>query len=546
MSNSPGRKQLRTKDFLAELNAYADEQRKLIEAECDGFSPDPAARDIRRTRARTDFRYFCRIYFPHYIKGAESLFHAWFYDRVPGLIDSPQGQLMDISAPRGEAKSTLGTQLLALWCVVTERKHFMPIVMDSWDQAAAMLEAIKTELTDNPRLRMDYPDATGAGRVWNAGVVLTANNRKLQAFGSGKKMRGLRHGPHRPDLVFLDDIENDEQVRQKAQRDKTEDWVSKTVLNLGPPDGTMDVCYLNTILHYDSVANRYHRKPRWVRVKFKAIVRWPDRLDLWQRWEELFLNETPEEGDDTPPELSPAALFYAQNKDDMEAGAIVSWPSVRPLLRLMMIRAENHRAFDCEYQNDPTNDDAALFTNMQYWVQPCRDWVFYGAHDPSLGKHNKGGDPAACLVGGFDRNHGVLDVVEARVARMIPDKQIALIIQFQREYHCLIWGFEAVQFQEFMRQQLVKESAKVGVPVPAVPVIPHTDKDLRIEGLSPHVNNGLIRFNQAHTVLNTQVRHYPEADHDDGPDALEILWKLCINRAGGIPRIRCGKRRSPT
>ena len=180
---------------------------------------------------------------------------------------------------------------------------------------------------------------------------------------------------------------------------------------------------------------------------------------------------------------------------------------------------------------------------MQYWVQPCRDWVFYGAHDPSLGKNNKSRDPSACLVGGFDRNSGKLSVVEAYVARMIPDRQISRIIEFQRDYRCLVWGIESVQFQEFFRQELVKQSAKAGVPVPAVPLIPHSDKDLRIESLSPHVNNGLILFNQAHTVLNSQVRHWPEADHDDGPDALHMLWMLALTRAGGIPKIRTGKTR---
>jgi predicted phage terminase large subunit-like protein len=540
-------KAINPKLFLAELAAYADEQRKLIEADCEGFSTDPAAQAERVKRAQADFRFFSKTYFPHYVKGSESAFHTWFYDRVPGLIDAPSGALINVSAPRGEAKSTLGTQLLALWCIVTGRKHFMPVVMDSWDQAATMLEAIKTELTANPRLMMDYPKATGAGRVWNAGVILTANNVKMQAFGSGKKMRGLRHGPHRPDLVFLDDIENDENVRQKAQRDKTEDWVAKTVLNLGPPDGSMDVLYLNTILHYDSVANRYHRKPRWVRVKFKAITRWPDRLDLWEQWEQLYLAEAEDDDSGLQGNEAPTAAqqFYEQNKAEMERGAVVSWPTMRPLLRLMQIRAENHKAFDCEYQNDPTNDETALFTNWTYWVTPCRDWVFYGAHDPSLGKNNKGNDPAACLVGGFDREHGILDVVEARVARMIPGKQIDLIIQFQREYGCLVWGFESVQFQEFMRQILIERSAAQGVPVPAVPLLPHSDKDLRIESISPHFNNGLIRSHQRHTVLNTQLRHYPEADHDDGPDALQMLWMLAVSRRGGAPRIRTGKRRDP-
>ena len=537
--------QLRSKDFLAELTAYAEAQRTLIEAECDGFATDEQAREVRRTKAHADFRFFAKTYFPHYVKGSESAFHTWFYDTVPGLIDKSTGELINVSAPRGEAKSTLGTQLMNLWVIVTGRKHFSCIVMDSFDQAAAMLEAVKTELTSNPRLQMDFPDACGAGRVWNAGVIVTANDVKVQAFGSGKKMRGLRHGPYRPDMVFLDDIENDEQVRSLEQRNKLEDWVSKTVLNLGPPNGTMDVLYPNTILHYDSVANRFHKRPRWTRRKFRAILRWPDRMDLWQQWEELFRNEAGGDDDEAqgPAEDSAAAAFYAQNQTEMDRGAVVSWPSVRPLLRLMQIRAEGHHAFDCEYQNDPTNEDAAFFTGMKFWVQPCRDWIFYGSHDPSLGRLNKKRDPAATLVGGWDRNHGKLSVVEAKVARRLPDLQITHIIDFQREYQCLTWGIEAVQFQEFFRTELVKRSVQAGVPVPAVALTPHSDKDLRIESLSPHVNNGLILFHPSHTVLNSQLRHWPEADHDDGPDALHMLWMLAISRAGGIPQIRTGPRK---
>lgn len=536
----PG-KLLKDRDFLAELTAFADEQRRLVEAECDGFSTDHAARDQRATRAHKDYEFFCRTYFPHYVKSDPSLFHRWFFDTIPGLIDRPQGQFVNISAPRGEAKSTLGTQLFTLWCIVTKRKRYIPIVMDALDQAATMLEAVKVELESNPRLQMDFPDACGAGRVWNAGVIVTHGNVKVQAFGSGKRMRGLRHGPYRPDLVMLDDIENDENVRSKEQRDKVEAWVKKVVLPLGPPDGTMDVLYLNTILHYDSAANRFHKNPAWRRKKFQAIVQWPDRMDLWEKWEELFVNQ--QDDGASPDAETEADAFYREHKALMDAGAVVSWPAVRPLIKLMQIRAAGHHEFDCEYQNDPTNDENSFFQSMKFWVQPCRDWIFYGAHDPSLGRLNKSRDPAATLVGGFDRNHGILDVVEAIVARRLPDRQISDIIAFQREYHCLVWAFEAVQFQEFMRQQLIARSAREGVPVPAVPIIPHSDKDLRIEALSPHVANGLIRFSPRHTVLNSQLRHWPEADHDDGPDALEMLWKLAVNRAGGIPRIRLGKRK---
>ncbi len=520
--------------FQKELAKFASEQRRLIETECSGFDADPAASAIRRERVVTgDYQFFVETYFPHYTKGnPPSLFHKYLFKRFPFALDAQEGINDVIAAPRGEAKSTLLTQLGTLYAVVTGRKQYIGIIMDSFDQAAMMLEAVKAELEANPRLAQDFPEACGAGRVWQTGVVVTKNNRKIQAAGSGKRLRGWRHGPHRPDLVFLDDIENDENVRKKEQRDKTERWVLKAVMNLGPPDGMMDVFYVGTVLHYDSVLNRFLKRPTWHRRVFKAVLRMPDNMKLWDEWEAVLQNESKE-----------AALnFYQKNKRKMDKGAEVSWPDVRPIYRLMLIRANDHHSFDCEYQNDPTDEENAPFKDIQYWFEIKRHWVYYGAVDPSLGKANKSRDPSAILVGAIDRSTGVLDVVEANIKRRVPDKIIEDIIAFQREYTCMVWAFESVQFQEFLRTELVKRSAIIRVPVPARPVIPHTDKALRIESLQPHIANSLIRLHQSQKTLIEQLKHWPEAAHDDGPDALEMLWKVAISGAGGIPKAHGAER----
>jgi predicted phage terminase large subunit-like protein len=104
----------------------------------------------------------------------------------------------------------------------------------------------------------------------------------------------------------------------------------------------------------------------------------------------------------------------------------------------------------------------------------------------------------------------------------------------QAEYHCLLWVVETVQFQEFLRTELVKRSAARGIPVPARAVTPHTDKILRIETLQPHMANGLIRLNPNQHTLIDQLRHFPKADHDDGPDALYMLWAAALSGGGKI------------
>lgn len=253
---------LTPKAAAQELVAYAAQLRQRIEAEVSGFDPDPRQRATRRKQAQDDFGYFTQTYFPHYIRSPHrSQLHHYLFARLPAIVASEKGETDAIAAPRGEAKSTLVSQLFVLWCLVTGRKKYPVIVMDSIDQAYPMLEAIKAELEFNPRLAMDFAEVVGQGRVWQAGTIVTRNDAKVQVAGSGKKLRGLRHGPYRPDLAVLDDIENDEQVRSPEQRDKLQSWLAKTVLPLGAAGEKFDVVYIGTILHYDSVLARTLANP---------------------------------------------------------------------------------------------------------------------------------------------------------------------------------------------------------------------------------------------------------------------------------------------
>lgn len=515
-------------EFKELIAATAAELRRRIEAEVTGLDDSPRAIAERRVKALAPggYEFFARTYFPHYIKSpTSSALHLYLYKRLPEIVASPKGQNDAIAAPRGEAKSTHCSQLFPLWNIARGSKWYILILMDAFDQAATMGEAIKAELEANPRLALDFPEICGQGRVWKEGVFVTKTGVKVQCFGSGKRLRGLRHGPHRPDLAVLDDIENDENVRRVEQRDKLEGWVDKAVLNVGAADGSLDVLYIGTILHYDSVLSRKLRNPMWRAIKFASVIQWPDRMDLWDKWEETLRNEG----------LDAAEKFYLANTAAMNAGARVSWPEVRPLLALMELRVKiGHPAFDAEQQNDPVSNEDALFGSITFWVERLSQWIFFGACDPSLGKQNKGRDPSAILVGGLNRETGILDVVEASIRKRLPDRIIEDVIGFQEEYRCIKWAIEAVQFQEFFRTELVKRSAVRLIPVPAVPVIPSTDKELRIECLQPHVGNGLIRFHPRLVALIEQMRHYPMVDHDDGLDALEMLWSIAIS--GGPSR----------
>lgn len=535
-------KQLSSQDFHKQLELLAATFRQTIEAEVDGFTTDPDAQRQRIQQCRHDFEQFARTYFPHYVTYDASELHRYLFEQLPLLIADPRGKHLALAAPRGEAKSTIVALIFVIWVVVYELKHYPCIIMDVFEQAATMLEAVKAELEANPRLLMDFPKATGQGRTWQHGVITTANNCKIQAFGSGQKVRGKRHGPHRPDLIVGDDLENDENVRKPEQREKLENWIKKAVLKMGAADDSADVVIIGTVLHYDSVLNRLLNNPLWMSKRFQAIIQWPDNMALWEQFEHRLLT-TVSDDDNTNAALEAAMAFYHQHQAEMDAGARVSWPAARPLVNLMITRArDGHDAFDSEYQNDPTSGDNAPFAHcINFWVNRLPEWVFYGACDPSLGKEGRGRDPSAILVGGFNRSTGILDVVEAEIRKRLPDRIISDVIRLHREYGCLVWGIETVQFQEFLRTELIKRSSKLGMPVPARAITPHADKLLRIESLQPHMANGLIRLHASQSTLTSQLKHFPKADHDDGPDALHMLWMLAATGAIGLPAIHTPK-----
>ncbi|OOF45624.1 hypothetical protein BKK51_05940 [Rodentibacter trehalosifermentans] len=520
---------MKNKALLAELKAYSDSLRQKVEAQFDGWDDSLSAINERRKNVFdpvSGYDFFVSNYFPHYVRSSSrSQLHDYLFAELPTVLQSRQSVNMATAAPRGEAKSTLVSQLFSLYCLVTKQKNYVLIVMDSINQAYPMLESIKVELEFNQRLRIDFPEIAGQGRVWQATTILTKANQKVEIAGSGKKLRGLRHGAYRPDLVVLDDIENDEQVRSAEQRDKLHTWLKSTVLPLGVPGEKLDVVYIGTILHYDSVLNRTLANKAWKTAKFKALIKQPDDMALWDKWEDFYLNEGEAVAD----------AFYQANKAAMDKGAEVSW-AARPILTLMKIRArDGHATFDSEYQNDPLSSDDAMFANsLVYWTELPEDLIYFGALDPSMGKAGASRDPSAILVGGYQRSTGKLYVVEAQVKKRLPDLIIEDVIRLQRQYRCQRWFVETVQFQEFLKDELVKRSAQRGCPVPATATKPNTDKMLRIESLQPHMANGLILLHASQATLIAQLRHFPKADHDDGPDALEMLWRNAVTNSAPI------------
>lgn len=137
-----------------------------------------------------------------------------------------------IKAGRATGKSYIGTIVHSLWRLATQPGIQIYIFSGTEFGAQRMLEEIKLEIENNPKLRWLYPDSQG--RKWTATQIRTSNGGHLVAKGMLTRVRGAH-----PDVVIADDILTDEDGWSAAKRAKTEDYFYSTMTNMLLPHGQL-------------------------------------------------------------------------------------------------------------------------------------------------------------------------------------------------------------------------------------------------------------------------------------------------------------------
>lgn len=499
---------------------------------------------LRKELAAFDLGYFGRAYLPHYFLRKSPAFHEeldaiWtegvlknknpFHEAKE--VSRMNGSRNAAAAPRGHAKSTNFTFKDTLHSVLYQYKHYPIILSDSSDQAEGFLTDIRTELEENGNIIMDFGSLQG--KVWKSNVILTKTDIKVEAIGSGKKIRGRRHRAWRPDLLVLDDVENDENVNTSEQRKKLKNWFEKAVSKAG--DSYTDIMYIGTILHYDSLLSSVLVNPRYKTKKYKALMSEAIHTELWDKWESIYTNLFNEAHQED------ARAYYKEHEKLMLLGTEVLWSEKFDYYDLMEMKvSEGEAAFNSEMQNNPIDPDNAMFNPewFDYYEPELMDFkmdnfIFVGANDPSLGK-NKKSDTSSIINLALDLSTGYMFVVDASIEKRKPDVIITDIFEMsrrlKRDYKKGFYrfGVETVQFQYFFKEVMAAKSVAEGEYLPIEEIQSVLNKNLRIASLQPYIKNKFLKFNRNHKTLLRQLEEYPMGKNDDGPDGLQMAVALAM------------------
>lgn len=302
-----------------------------------------------------------------------------------------------LAAPRGDGKTAI-TQGVTAYCICMGIIRYVVILAATGQLADEWLENLKHIFEENELLLEDYPEIcipvldvapspqragsqTVAGELthiaWCGDTVefpkvkgSRASGIVVRARGITGTLRGMNHRGQRPDLVIIDDPDDEESADADSKIEKRVSKISKSIRGLAKGGKSLARVMLCTIINRKCVAYQYTDRrlnPAWNGERFRQIEKMPDREDLWGEYtrraqEEWAANDEFARG---------AHRFYLENQAAMDSGAEIGNPyafedmlledgtqwEVSALQHCYNVIADiGWNAFRTEYQNDPPEE----------------------------------------------------------------------------------------------------------------------------------------------------------------------------------------------
>lgn len=416
-------------------------------------------------------------------------------------------------APRGFAKSTITNLVYLAWRVLTGRSHFIILVSDTYTQSTMQVDSLKSEIETNMILKWLYPQAQGL--IWsNERLQIRGFNLEKDKLtdamiipkGAGMKIRGLRYKNWRPDLIIIDDLENDELVESADRRQKLKRWLLRAVIPALAKGG--EIIMIGTILHFDSllsnIVNKKSEFTSWKTRFFQAIT---DGKSIWP--EQLSLQELTDMRDNPESEHYIGALTFSQEMqnvplDDGQRIINTEWLNQRYKL------VEMELAYKRE---NPTSQIS--------WVESFFSKIIT-AVDPAISTKETA-DWWAMITIGVAKETGHLWILDYdRIRESDPMKQVLRIFENYKTWKPDEIKIEAVAYQAGLYALTRNEGAKQGIYLPVQTFKPDRDKIRRATIQSALFSGGLVHLREDHplfTAFYSEVVEFPLGTHDDMFDA---------------------------
>lgn len=378
-------------------NQDAKRKRKKTETAREIGSIPPVVDIGRRKNCSKNLKLFLKTYFGQeggkfYLEWSPD--HETVIHKLERAIIN--GDLFALAMPRGSGKTTIMT-MAALWAILYGHRKYVVVIGDGADASKEIMDDIKTELDNNELLTEDFPEICFpiqalegiANRCrgqtcegmrtnikWSDSKLIlptTPNNSLtsgsiLTSVGILGRIRGMKHtltsgAALRPDLVLIDDPQNNESATSPGQNRKRLKIMNGAVLGLAGPGKKISGLMACTVIAKNDLADQLlnrHNHPEWQGERIAMLKSMPENMALWNKYSEIRIDSLRRNGD-----ISEATTYYKENQAEMDKGAESYWESryvtgeISSIQHAMNLYYHDPDAFASEYQNEPIDDTIA-------------------------------------------------------------------------------------------------------------------------------------------------------------------------------------------
>lgn len=208
------------KQYLEQWNEFKENISKATPVDLNESLVEKSKR-IERLEANPEewFKY----YFPNFYTSEPAPFHIKATKRV---LSNPEW--FEVRAWSRELSKSGRTMMEVLYLTLTGKKRNIIMVSATESDAQRLLLPYKSILESNNRIISDYGLQEGRTK-WEAGEFTTRKGVAYRAIGAGQSPRGTRNDEVRPDVIILDDIDTDIEVRNEERITNKVNWAMEAL-----------------------------------------------------------------------------------------------------------------------------------------------------------------------------------------------------------------------------------------------------------------------------------------------------------------------------
>lgn len=209
------------KKYLEEWKVFSENVNRATPID---LNETPIEKKKRIERLEKDDEAWFAYYFPNFYTSEPADFHK----KSTRKVMANDEYYLVRSWSRELAKSAR-TMMETLKKILTKRKRNLLMVSDSFDNAKRLLLPYKVNLESNNRIINDYGPQQSLGN-WEAHEFKTKGGASFRALGAGQSPRGTRNDAVRPDIILIDDIDTDQDCRNKDIIRERVEWIESALI----------------------------------------------------------------------------------------------------------------------------------------------------------------------------------------------------------------------------------------------------------------------------------------------------------------------------